>query len=76
MPSVPLTRWPMSLQRYSRTIKASSPSGRAGNAVSIVSEPLEQPDTWQALPASEVLVVCPDRTIRFEDLDLGRAAAE
>lgn len=49
---------------------------RAGSAVSIVSEPLEQPDTWQALPANQVLVVGPDRSVSFEALEFLQTAAE
>ncbi|WP_299391061.1 class II glutamine amidotransferase [Pelagibius sp.] len=54
----------------------SGDAGGSGKAVSIVSEPLEEPETWQALPAGEVLLVGPDRQIRFEALDLHAWAAE
>ncbi len=47
-----------------------------GRAVSIVSEPLEQPETWEAVPADRVLVVGPDQAVGFAELDFLRAAAE
>lgn len=55
--------------------RTGDPAG-AGNAVSIVSEPLEQPDTWQELPANEVLLVGPDRSVGFRALDFLQTAAE
>lgn len=61
---------------YWRSGDPAQRGGGEGNAVSIVSEPLEEPDTWQALPANEVLLVGPDRAVRFETLDLFPAAAE
>src|SRR3546814_9211470 len=45
----------------------------AGPAVSIVSEPLEQPETWQSVPPDRVLVVGPDLSVGFTDLEIGRA---
>ena len=51
-------------------------AGCAGGSVSIVSEPLEQPETWQSVPADRVLVVGPDLSVAFEALDLLAAAAE
>jgi predicted glutamine amidotransferase len=45
-------------------------------SVSIVSEPLEQPETWQSVPADRVLVVGPDLAVSFADLGFLRAAAE
>ena len=48
----------------------------AGRSVSIVSEPLEQPETWEAVPADRVLVVGPDRAVGFADLDFLQVAAE
>ncbi|MEO3428705.1 class II glutamine amidotransferase [Pelagibius sp. CAU 1746] len=45
-------------------------------SVSVVSEPLEQPETWQSVPADRVLVVGPDLAVGFEALELPRAAAE
>lgn len=53
---------------------AGGPQG--GRAVSIVSEPLEQPETWQSVPADRVLVVGPDLTVDFADLGFLQAAAE
>jgi glutamine amidotransferase len=45
-------------------------------SISIVSEPLEQPETWQSVPPDRVLVVGPDLSVGFADLDFLRAAAE
>src|SRR3546814_14047186 len=39
-----------------------------GAAVSIVSEPLEQPETWQSIPTDRVLVVGPDLVVSFAHL--------
>src|SRR3546814_8712537 len=47
-----------------------------GAAVSIVSEPLEQPETWQSIPTDRVLVVGPDLVVSFADLGFLRVAAE
>ena len=47
-----------------------------GRAVSIVSEPLEQPETWQSVPPDRVLAVGSDLTVGFADLDFLQAAAE
>ncbi|MEQ9607350.1 MAG: class II glutamine amidotransferase [Kiloniellaceae bacterium] len=48
----------------------------AGGSISIVSEPLEEPETWQSVPADRVLVVGPDLSVGFEDLDFLRPAAD
>ena len=45
-------------------------------SITIVSEPLEEPETWQALPPDQVLLVGPDLLLRFEPLDFLRPAAE
>ena len=48
----------------------------AGRTVSIVSEPLEPAETWLSVPAERVLVVGPDLSVGFADLELRRTAAE
>jgi len=47
-----------------------------GRAVSIVSEPFEQPETWRSVPPDRALVVGPDLSVGFEDLGFLRSAAE
>ena len=48
----------------------------AGTSVSVVSEPLEEPETWQSVPAEQVLVVGPDLSVGFAALDVLSQAAE
>lgn len=48
----------------------------AGASVSVVSEPLEQPETWQSVPAEQVLVVGSDLSVGFAALDVVSQAAE
>jgi hypothetical protein len=42
----------------------------------VVSEPLEEPETWQSVPAEQVLVVGPDLSVGFAALDVLSQAAE